>query len=271
MREIDREEMKCIQLGILDYFSSFCEKNGLKWWLDFGTLIGAVRHKGFIPWDDDIDVSMLREDYEKLKKLFNERSKEETGGRYELLDPEINKDYSYPFGKIVDNSTLLLEGTNEVIEIGVYMDVFVFDSAPSDRGEYEKMLKKRKQIGKLRSVKLLDPEKVPASMRKAMLLSLKKILRPFSINSISCKLQKNAKKLYGIKTGKIADFLWPYDSFEFYLDDDFFDDQVSLDFEGRKYPGPARYDEWLRYNYGEYMQLPPEEKRVQHNVKAFLL
>ena len=74
MREINTEELKKIQVEILDVMSQFCEKHGIQYWLDWGTLLGAIRHKGYIPWDDDVDTGMLRKDYDIFMKLFNEEN-----------------------------------------------------------------------------------------------------------------------------------------------------------------------------------------------------
>lgn len=269
MKETDRNGMRDIQLAILDYFSDFCRENELKWWLDYGTLLGAVRHKGYIPWDDDIDISMMREDYEKLKKLFNEYAGKD-GGRYKLLDAELDKTYPYTFGKIIDTETVLYEGTQEVITIGVYMDVFAFDHAPSDIKEFRKMLKRRDLLGKLRKVKLLEENPDIRTIRYKMVLVLKRLLTLVPMHVIVEQIHKNAIKYAEVKTGKIALFQWPYGNMDYYLDDDFFDELIELEFEGKKYPAPARYDEWLTERYNDYMKLPPVEERAQHNVRAFI-
>ena len=72
MRKVELEELRKIQISILDVVADFCEKHKINYWIDSGTLLGAIRHKGYIPWDDDIDIGMLREDYDKFKKLFNQ-------------------------------------------------------------------------------------------------------------------------------------------------------------------------------------------------------
>ena len=269
MKEINRSEMRGIQMATLDYFAEFCRDNDLKWWLDYGTLLGAVRHKGYIPWDDDIDVSMMREDYETLKKLFNDYASR-NGNRYRLLDAELDKSYPYTFGKIVDTETILYEGTQEVITTGVYMDVFAVDNAPSDVKKYRKMLKRRDSLGKLRKVKLLEENPDIKSARYRKVIMLKRLLTLVPMHVIISRIHKNAIKYEGVKTGKIASFQWPYGNFEFYLDDDFFDELIELSFEGKSYPAPAKYDEWLTEHYKDYMTLPPVEDRVQHNVRAFI-
>ena len=105
MKRIDVEELKKIQVGILDYFDAFCKKNSIHYWLDYGTLLGAIRHKGFIPWDDDVDITMLREDYEKAAQIFNKQG----CSRYVFQTPSNFKDACYPFGKLIDTSTILYE------------------------------------------------------------------------------------------------------------------------------------------------------------------
>lgn len=270
MKEINREEMKRIQVEILDCLYSCCKDNNIKWWIEFGTLIGAVRHKGFIPWDDDIDVAMLRNDYEKLKKTFNSYSAEKTGGRFVLLDPELNNDYYYTFGKIIDTDTVLYEGKNDLLEIGVYIDVFVYDNAPSDNTEYIKMIKRRDFLGKFRNIKLIDAMASDGNTKALYIRLMQVLMKAVPMKTINAAMVRNAKKYLDRETGKIAEFLWPYGNFGFYLDSDFFDEIIELEFEGRYYPAPAKYDIWLRQNYGDYMIMPPESERVQHKVRAFL-
>ena len=270
-KELSLEQMREVQISILSYLCDFCNRNGIKWWIEFGTLLGAVRHKGFIPWDDDIDVAMLRKDYEAFRKTFNDVSQADTGGRYRLLDPESEKGYKYSFGKIIDSKTILYEGTNERIKSGVYIDVFVYDAAPNDKAKYNSMIKRRDALGKVRALKLFDFGKNNVSVKSIIALLRKIILTPLPMSVIINLMQKNAKKYKGERTGKIADFLWPYGNFGFYLNDDFFDEQIELEFEGCFFPAPKNYDTWLRMTYGDYMKLPPVEQRVHHTVKAFFI
>ncbi|MBQ8445584.1 MAG: LicD family protein, partial [Opitutales bacterium] len=129
MREITHEELKQIQLGILDKVHEFCEKNGITYFLSSGTLIGAVRHKGYIPWDDDLDLYMPRADYDKFIKLFSANSPENT----KLLSLETDKKYQYPFAKVIDDRTEMVEtAVGESFKIGVYIDVFPVDSVPDN-------------------------------------------------------------------------------------------------------------------------------------------
>ncbi len=267
MREIKTEDLRATQIKILNTFQEFCLTNKLKWWIDSGTLLGAVRHGGYIPWDDDIDVSMLRQDYEKAIEKFNDWSEKNKMGRFQMIAPEIGNNYYYPFGKIIDTKTVLYEQAGKQIEIGVYIDVFAYDNAPSDKSKYYKMLHYRDFLGKLRRVKMMGKGRI--SLKRLRVLGIKVLLLPVSVKAITMKILSNAKRYKNVNTGKIGDFLYPYGGNDFFLDADFFDDLINIKFEDGEYPAPSRYDEWLRLNYGDYMQIPPKEKQIRHSIKAY--
>ena len=124
MKKITIEEAKKIELDILSYIDDFCQKNNIEYFINYGTLIGAVRHKGFIPWDDDIDISMTRENYDKFIEYYkNDKSK------YKLLALETNKHYFNNFAKIVD-STTRIDNTRiyKSYPSGIFIDIFPMDS-----------------------------------------------------------------------------------------------------------------------------------------------
>ena len=122
MKKLTDKEVKQIELDILEYVHNFCEENGLKYIMNYGTLIGAVRHKGFIPWDDDIDISMPRADYEKLIASFPKN------GRYKILDHRTSKDYFNNFVKVIDTNTKIVDNRNDkTYESGLFIDIFPMD------------------------------------------------------------------------------------------------------------------------------------------------
>ena len=141
MREIDLDELRKLQIDILNDIDNFCKKNKINYWIDCGTLLGAIRHSGYIPWDDDIDIGMLRDDYDKFVKSYNRK-----GNRYQLNAVEINNDYYYPFGKVFDTKTVLYEPDENGIKTAVFVDVFVYDNAPDDDQKLKKMYDKKSLI-----------------------------------------------------------------------------------------------------------------------------
>ena len=123
MKQItDIHELRQLQMGILDHVHAFCEANGLTYFLSSGMLIGAVRHGGYIPWDDDIDIYMPRCDYERFLQIYSDPS-----GVYRAIDPQRDPKYYYTFAKVIDQRTLMLEKEVKGYEIGVYIDIFPLD------------------------------------------------------------------------------------------------------------------------------------------------
>ena len=256
MREISREELKEIQIGILDVFAAFCEKHGLHYWLDTGTLLGAIRHKGYIPWDDDIDVGMLREDYDKCITLFNAHQ-----DRYQLRCIENNKDYSYPFAKILDTKTVLYEPNRKGNKIAVYIDVFVYDNAPDDEHLVQKMFRKRDFWNQMEYLRLPYNNK-NTGIKKVIGDIYRIVPRMFPRWYFSHKIIQNSKKYASVPTKRVGNFT----SISKVVGNiDIFADFIDVEFEGKKYKAPVGYDEWLSAFYKNYMELPPVEKRVPHH------
>jgi|AGTN01.3.fsa_nt_gi LPS biosynthesis protein len=137
MRELTQDELKDRAFELLKEFRDVCEKNNLRYYLTGGTLLGAVRHKGFIPWDDDIDVAMPRIDYLKFLKIYKREY-----DKNNLFAYEINKNYKYMFAKLCDKDTSLIEFDFDCKEkLGVYLDIFPIDGL----GKNEKSLSKDKK------------------------------------------------------------------------------------------------------------------------------
>lgn len=262
MREISIDELKRIELEILDYVADYCKSNNLSYFLSDGTLLGAVRHNGFIPWDDDIDICMPRNDFNKLIALFNTNQQSEI---YELVAPAATKSRYY-YIKIIDTRTIKIEDgikyNNDYL--GVDIDVFPIDGSPDRFEDYDQ---RRGCINKLyRHYSTVAfgfsgsfKHKFKVLLLKALWGNKKSIL---SKATAICELNNYDSARYAARYGQF--------SLGFRVEKRCYEKSVNKLFEGKYYPVPEGYDEVLTAQFGDYMTLPPEEERATHHSgKAF--
>lgn len=260
MKEIQIDELRELQMQILDYVDGFCRKNCIKYTLSGGTLLGAVRHGGFIPWDDDIDIQMLREEYVRFTELWNLTPKD---SRYELINIESGNNMGYPFGKIHDTRTVTYIGN--VARTGVFVDVFPLDGVSSLKDFY----KRHRIIKKLYAnrAKAFQKDYINKTNDKQNIIAKAlQILKPtksfedyaIEINEIAKnESDKNCPLVFEMISGMICKEPMPKSVFLSYSD---------ISFENRVYMAVSDYDTYLRLTFGDYMQLPPVEKRNSHHV-----
>lgn len=257
MRRVFGDELKQIQLQILDVVKAFCDQNEIDYWIDSGTLLGAIRHKGYIPWDDDIDVGMLREDYDKFMSEFNEKNE-----RYRFVSVENTPEFYAPHGKVCDTSTVLFEPDEEGHKLSINIDIFVYDNAPDDDAAVEKMYDIRDFLRKIFAIK--NQKKITDGNFVKLILKLvrRRVYRVLFWGNLMQKMVENSKKYAEKETKRVGNFT-AYT--RMVCDKRVFDGFVDVEFEGKMYKAPSGYDEWLRSFYGDYMELPPEEKRISHH------
>lgn len=257
MDKLSLEDLKRIELGILLEFDKICKKNGLHYSLAYGTLIGAIRHKGFIPWDDDIDIMMPRDDYNKLVRLKIKNSD------YEILSYENSKNYNYLFSKMIDKKTILIEDGRYGRKIGVYIDIFPIDKLDYSKIDLICMNSKKYQKKFSRIFTKKENKNIIYNLIKDMYFYLNK---PFTRNLLS-GYDKLITSYYSnsseIGTGCFSlGLLGIKDYFNFDIFDEGYIDQK---FEGYEFPIIKKYDLFLRQIYGNYMEYPPLEKRIAHH------
>ena len=266
VRKIGLDELKKRQLDILDVVTKFCKENNINYFLDCGTLLGAVRHSGFIPWDDDIDIGMMRKDYDTFLKLFNEKNTQ-----YKALTCEIDDNFLYPICKVLDTNTVLYEPNKKTgVKLCINIDVFVYDNAPDDDIICDKMFKKRDLYNRLRYIQLCPDRYDHSSIIKRIeRLFLKLYIKIIPKNYYTKKVIENSKKFVNSNTKRVGNFL---SQTKFVCDKEIFSEFTTLTFENKKYQVPKRYDEYLTIFYGDYMKLPPIEKRIsKHEFEAYIL
>lgn len=268
MREIGLDELKKIQIGVLDYVDTFCKEHEIKYWIDCGTLIGAVRHKGYIPWDDDIDIGMLREEYDRFCSIFNEEANE----RFRLHNCDNDSTFRYGYSKVMDHSTVLYEPDEKGVKEAVNIDVFVYDNAPDNDFLMKLMYWKRNFYRALRSFQY-DYTSFGSPVKIYLTKIMRMILTPYfkgkPENYCVRKIVTNSKAYKTKKTRRIGNFV---STTVMCSKKENFNKTVEIEFEGKKYPAPMGYDSYLTDFYGDYMKLPPLEKQVSnHHFKAYVL
>lgn len=267
MQEIKIGELREIQLAILEYVNSFCTENKINYSLSGGTLIGAVRHKGYIPWDDDIDIMMPRPDYEKFCATFNDFA---TKNNLKLINSFNDRQFFQPFSKVVDTRTYLIETYNRPIDkMGVYIDVFPIDGLPNEekkRDFYWKRIFKKRNFASVIYQKNNSKE---YGFKKVARLVLFYLLKIFPANFFAKKINKTAMKNDYASSEYIACSVFGYGRKE-EMPKSVFDSFIDVDFEGRKFKALAGWKTYLTNLYGDFMQLPPKEKQVaKHDFKAY--
>ena len=251
---------------ILDFVVSVCEENNLEYCLAYGSALGAYRHKGFIPWDDDMDIAMPRNDYEKFLRIMQSKYKD---GLFRIQTEKTEKKYFLSFAKVRKQNTVFIESIAEEIysDNGIYIDIFPLDGVFN--AETFSFRIKRKYINYLKHV--LKLQACPALYQKKegqlkyyvdrilsfpnLFISNKKLLA--SLNKTMISKQSVSK----------APYIAQYDESNAggVMRRDVYFPFGKCEFEGKQYSVPGKIEEYLRTQYGEtYMELPPEEKRATH-------
>lgn len=263
MKLISTDEQKVILLDIMKQIHSFCTKNDIRYTLIYGTLLGAIRHKGYIPWDDDVDIAMPRADYEKFVKTFKSED-----GIYKVYDYRQDAEYDYPYAKVADTRTILKENVC-MKPIGVNVDIFPYDEMFDSDEKNAAFLKELSAVKNKYRIKLLLPSKknkwwkrIAIRLLKVLVInkSLKDLARELCevIERKSCDNSTDAAILTEPSFGSCYRSICPKSYFEEYVD---------VDFEGEKFRAIKEYDAWLTRMYGDYMTPPPDDQKTSpHTV-----
>ena len=264
----DFRKMQLLQLDMIRELDRVCRKHNIKYTIFGGTLLGAVRHKGYIPWDDDADIAMLREEYEKFKLVADELN----SNICYFQDYDTDPNYRWGYAKLRRTNTEYVRIGQEHLKCktGFFIDVFPMDDIPiSTIGQifndfYCFCLRKilYSEVGRVsdnenklsrKCYSLLS--KIPTDLVWKRLNKMTKNSRNSSKNRVRTLLFPATGKLY--KTNPL--------NLRYGMPKDWFLNLKEYDFEDAKFYGTANYDECLRYIYGDYMELPPEDKREQHS------
>ena len=270
MREIPFAVLLDLQLEILSSIDYYCRKRGIDYFLTGGSCIGAVRHKGYIPWDDDIDIGMTRPNYDQFINGFNKEIDEHPN--LKVFAPELNWDYYAPYANVCDIRTILDEGTNghNGIDIGVKVDVFPVDGIPSDLTSFQAEKKKMRRLWNMLYLKRLIINKDEHSFIWRMNMWVKKaLLSIISYERIQKKIKELAISNKFEESSYAIDVVFPWKR-DVMCEKEVYEDLIDVDFEQLKVKIVKNYDRYLSLKYGDYLKLPPENERMcHHHFKAY--
>lgn len=257
---LSQTELQQELLVLLDLFDSFTKKHGLRYSLDAGTLLGAIRHNGFIPWDDDLDVIMPRPDFEKLLTLTDSLP---SGFKIGYVETEVT---SYPFAKLVNENIMIDEWKWDDKVEHLWLDIFPADGMSDDENEN---LKDYEMVRKLSKRKIFQTFPSPSPLRNAIKTPMRLLMNlSMPSHTIVANIIKIAKQ-HDFNSSTWCRDLVCADSPDPRIRTADFDNMIEVDFCDKRYPAIPHWDEYLTAQYGDYMQLPPEEKRCGHQIKAY--
>lgn len=265
MRQITLEEVKEIQLNILKDVAIFCEKQNIRYYLAYGTLLGAIRHKGYIPWDDDIDIIMPRPDYNKFVETYQ-------NDNFIVFSPLNKESHNFTFTKVFDERTIKIEYGMEYADdnvCGVDIDIFPLDGLPDDNKQRKNFYRKQLFFFRLYRYSVSKYEKsgnpIKSFIKKICYSFAKCIGKRYLIE----KINSNAMQYVFDSSKMVAMSVAPYSGKIYPMPKEIFE-QCNIIFEGFYFKAPRGYGEFLKILYGNYMELPPKEKQItHHNYKVY--
>ena len=256
---IEKEEQKSIILSILENIASFCDNNSIRYYLAYGTLIGAIRHKGFIPWDDDIDLIMPRKDYDRFIETYNGFN-----DNYEVLTYKNNKDYHVNFAKVHDKRTSLQEEYSVKTNYGLFVDIFPFDGYA---GKWQYSL--GVLMARMLHFKTMTWYKGNSFVKNMVIMMIKGCLSILPYKFLLNHMEKNARRV-DYDSSKLVYYVSSYTKSHGPYKKELFDNPKKREFEGSSFWIPSGYDKLLRIQYGDYMKLPPVSERInKHQAKVW--
>lgn len=260
MKELSLEELHSQELEIMIKIDEICRSQNITYYIHYGTLLGAVRHKGFIPWDDDLDIIMPRVDYERFLDYMREHK--DSLKPLELIHYSVNKKYIYPIARVSDSRFKIDYQDAVDYGLGVFVDIYPYDGCGNTRQEAKQIvegLEKEKQLIRLAGIDHFVPSplgKFRSIIKHISFYAFKLVGPTFFLKRIDrmCKKRSYDDCKYVNCT------VWNYIFFE----KEWFE-PAEMEFEGHSFIGPKHYDEILTATYGNYMELPPEDERKGHH------
>lgn len=265
-QKIQLQETQQIALLILKNVSQVCDELNLRYYLVFGTLIGAIRHKGFIPWDDDLDIMMPRPDHDRFVEYFLEHS--ERFPNLKIFTPDINSEYPYMITRVSDDRYRIVMDNEKPYGMGVFIDIYPYDGMGNTWEEAVKYQRKGDMLSSFcfQASRLhLEKGITKSTFRKIVKLPVFLICKAIGKDYFKNKLKKIARERPYDTTKYVGNAVWGSGGTACIYDRSLFNEAVLVDFEDAKFKAPVGYDEFLKHIYGNYMKLPPKKSRHPHH------
>lgn len=258
------KEVQKIQLEMAVEVKRICDENNIKYFIIAGTLLGAVRHKGFIPWDDDLDIGMFREDYDK----FIQCAEKKLSSQYFLQTWDTDSGFGLPIAKVRKNGTRFVEKNSAKTSghKGIYIDIFPFDNVPTSKiaqkiHDINTYVLKRLILCKVGYELWLDGGK----LKKAVYKVINSIAKNTSLDKNKKRLEKQMKKYNNYKTEYVVAFGGAYGYSRESIKREWVENLTTIKFEDEEFMCPKDYDSYLTYFYGDYMIPPPKDERFNRH------
>lgn len=271
MRELTIREVQRVSLEILKIIADICEKEALRYYLIYGTLIGAVRHQGYIPWDDDVDIMMPRPDYDTLLLYLKEHI-----GSYphlKVFNCEECLEYPYMITRISDDRYKLVMMNEKSYGMGIFIDIYPFDGLGKTKKEAVRYGLKGDRLSSLcyqATRKHFSIETTTSVIRRAIKFPIFLLAKLCGKDIFQRKLEKLARIKKYEDNEYIGCVVWMSGGEKDIFPRKWFDEYLMMPFERYQFRVPKYYDEILKHIYGDYMQLPPEKDRIgHHNYKVY--
>lgn len=264
-KELSLSEIQAGSLRILKTIDKVCNILNLRYFLAYGTLIGAIRHKNFIPWDDDIDIMMPRDDYKLLIDYFIKHKDELTP--LELFSYYNNPKYPYMISRISDNRFYLDVENEEEYGIGLFVDIYPMDGIGNTEIECKKRKRKASKYSSLCFLSTRKHYKIGFTKGKKLFIKrfayiyAKIIGKIFFLN----KLEKMSEEMQYDQCTYVGCLVWGTDGIKAVFPKKWFEHSIDVEFGGSFFKAPENYHEVLTRLYGNYMQIPPKEKQISHH------
>lgn len=264
--KIELEKTQQIALDILRIVSKVCDEQELRYYLVFGTLIGAIRHKGFIPWDDDLDIMMPRPDHDAFVRYF--MSHPERFPNLKIFTPDNSPNYPYMITRVSDDRYRIVMDNEKPYGMGVFIDIYPYDGM----GETWKEAVKFQRKGDRLSSFCFQASR--NHFERGITKSIFRLIIKFPV-FIVCKVigkdffQKKLRQLAGQKpydsTKYVGNAVWGNGGDVCIYERRLFEESIFVDFENEKFRAPVGYNEFLHHIYGDYMKLPPKKDQKPHH------